>query len=296
MASNEVFTNVTADQISRTNNSATIKVTVSVKTTSYYGRLNSTTGIAIQKASGYYKYWGWPKKAKWKDGWGSPSYYLEHGLQYTGPYGTLYGMLGDAEGSGGDYSYTWTETVPITRTNTQKIGSKQITVGLKSTSTSGSFISALKTFTVYTNERPNPTFNNSNFTVTVDSDTETTRYIRVSAIFNNADSDFYYWKLLDGKTQVASGTGNISYTKAITKDLFNTSKSYTIEIWGNNGTRYITSDTKSTGVIKSNAPGVYAKINSSIVSVNKVTFKNVNIKDIKEIWIKKDGKVYKTKK
>ena len=138
------FTQVSARQISNTSNTATYECTVSATGTSYFGVLNQTTCLAIKAWNRYMYYWGFPKANKWKDSWGSPSYYLSSGSYYNGRLGNLQGKLDNR-------SYTWTETVPIDRGNSRQ-GTMDITVGLQYTGNDQRFGSALQTLRLYTTE------------------------------------------------------------------------------------------------------------------------------------------------
>ena len=58
-----------------------------------------------------------------------------------------------------------------------------------------------------------------------------------------------------------------------------------------------TSLTKKTqAYIDPSGPGVFVTKNNDAKSVHNMYFKNVNHKEITEVWIKKNGKVYKTEK
>lgn len=280
------FTQVSARQISNTANSATYECTVSATGTSYFGVLNQTTCLAIKAWNRYMYYWGFPKANKWKASWGSPSYYLSSGSYYNGRLGNLQGKLDNR-------SYTWTETVPIDRGNSRQ-GTMDVTVGLQYTGTDQRFGSALQTLRLYTTEISKGYINT--FSGSADSsNTVGDRYIRLYCSFTNPES-FYNCRLYDANgTLITTSSGtDFNYNILITKDMYQTTKRYDVKLYGKDGTCY---DNKSVVVsIEPSGAGVWAKLNNTTTEINKLTFKNVNFKEAKEVWIKKDGAWRKTKK
>ena len=279
-----VYTAVSARQISNTANSATFECTVSAYSTSYYGILNSSNCIAIKSWNRYLHYWGWP--VTWKSGWGSPSYYLKNKQYYNGPLGNLQGRLDNR-------SFTFTDTVPIDRGNSRQ-GSVDVTVGLHSLSKDSRFCSALQTIRLYTTEIAKG--NITSFSGTADSgNISGDRYIRLSCGFNNPEG-YYTCRLYDANgTQLKASNGtSLDHNILITRDMYQTTKRFRVELYGRDNSLY---DRRELTVsIEPSGAGVWAKLNSNSTEIQKVTFKNVNFKEAKEVWVKINGTWRKTTK
>lgn len=278
------FLSVSARQISNNANSATYECTVSRTNGAYFGYCDRTRYLAIQKATGLYKHWGFPVTSSWKAAWGQPSWYLQAGgRNVTNDRGaTLDGFLGT--------SYSWTETISINRGNSRQ-GSKYVEVGVVSGSGINSdFGTTLVGLTLTTTKVPDAT--GSWLKATVDPITQRDRYITVEGGFTNPES-YYNMRLYRNGVQVPfSGT----YTEQVTKDKFFTNVVFTLKVYGKDGTLYnnLTKETKV--YIEPSGVGVSVQKTSTTHSVNSMYLNNVTRKEITEVWIKKDGKVYKTVK
>ena len=276
------FLSVSARQISNNANSATYECTVSRTNGAYFGLCNRNVNLVIKKASSYYKHWGFPVRSSWKASWGEPSWYLWGGNYQDIGYGYLDGFLAT--------SYTWTETVSINRGNSRQ-GSKTIEVGVKAgPGTSSDFGTTLAKLTLTTTKIPDAT--GSWLKATVDPITQRDRYITVEGGFTNPES-YYNMRLYRNGVQVPfSGT----YTEQVTKDKFFTNVVFTLKVYGKDGTLYnnLTKETKV--YIEPSGVGVSVQKASTTHSINSMYLNNVTHKEITEVWIKKDGKVYKTVK
>ena len=274
-------------QTGKTANSATYTCTVSVNRSSYYGMNVNVYPIAIMSHSGILNYIGWPKYSSWRDSWGEPDYRLRSNQWINSWYGYAQGMLLN------DYTYTFSGTVSIDRGNSRK-GSTTIRVGAESGSNDSRFYGCMREITLETEEIPTSKFTGS-LNCTVDSSqTSGNRYIRLSAQFSNPSS-YYTAKLYDSTGAVIEQSTGTSLNKniLITKDMFQTSKSYKIILWGKDGNSY---DTKTvTAYIEPSGIGVTVK-NSGVHDTSNMYFRNVNNKEIKEVWVKVDGKIHQTRK
>lgn len=279
------YTFVSARQISCDANSATYECTVSAYSTSYFGLLSNSTCIAIRAWNGYLRYWGWPRT--WKSRWGTPSYYLKNAQYYNGPFGNLQGLLGP------DRSYTWTDTVPINRGNSRK-GTLDVVVGLEYKGNDQRFGSALQTLRLETAEIP--VANIQSFSGSADGGNVTgDRYIRLACKFTNPEG-YYQCRLYDanGTNLKTVGGTSLEHNILITKDMYQTTRRFIVELYGRDNSRY---DRREITVsIEPSGAGLWVKENSIAREVNKTTFRNVNHKEVKEVWIKKDGKWRKTRK
>jgi hypothetical protein len=78
--------------------------------------------------------------------------------------------------------------------------------------------------------------------------------------------------------------------------MYNTCILYELRIYGKDNT-YYSGLTKRVQVDIGSPPiGLYVNPENSIAGVNSMLFNNVTQKEIKEVWIKVDGKVYKTQR
>lgn len=279
------YINVSVKQTGKTASSASYSCTVSVDRTSYYGMSVDTYPIAAMGHDGIRKYIGWPKASAWKSGWGQPDWRLSSGQWIKSKFGSANGMLLD------DYTYSFTGTVNIDR-GTKRKGTKEIEVGVKSANWDP-FGTVMKKITLETEEIASSKFS-SELSCMVDSPKNTgTRYIRLSANFSNP-SNFYTAKLYYGGTELTSSSGtSISYNVEITKDMFQTERTYKIILWGKDGNKYDEKTAKA--YIEPSGVGVTVK-NSGVHDISTMHFRNVNNKEIKEVWIKINGKVYQTRK
>ena len=283
------FIKVTAKQISNTKDSATYECTISRDNSGYFGLLNKNHHLVVWKAGSNgkgkaYMHWGFPERSKWKSGWGSPDYDLYGGTKVDVGYGSLQGFL--------QSSYTWKETVSISRGNKRQ-GSVTVKVGVKAGSNVESNCSSdiLKTITLTTTKIAEAS--NVKLVVEVDPETSSDRKIRVTGSFTNPENH-YRMELYKNGGKVSSFTG--TYTDTITEKMYNTCILYELRIYGKDNT-YYSGLTKRVQVDIGSPPiGLYVNPENSIAGVNSMLFNNVTQKEIKEVWIKVDGKVYKTQR
>lgn len=277
------FISVTAKQISCTANSATYECTVSRTNGSYFGFCDYNRCLAIKKAGGYSNYWGFPEKSSWKSSWGTPSWVLSSQGTANNAFGNLQGML--------KASHTWTETVSINRGNSRQ-GSAYIEVGVKAGSNvESNFGTTLVGLTLTTSKIADAS--NSWLRVTVDPTTEQVRKITVEGGFTNPEGH-YYMKLLRNGSEIKGFNG--TYSEEISQNMYLSTIYFELQIYGKDGTHYNSLLKKAQAYIEPSGPGVSVKENSIVNPVNNMYLKNVNHKEITEVWIKKDGKVYKTEK
>lgn len=137
---------VTAIQTSATETTATYKCTVSRKNKAYYGYNNENQHLILKNAGGYYKWWGFPKKADWNSKMGTPAKSLQNGdtktLKHGGNNVTVPSIL--------NQKVEWTETVTIPRTESGKAGTKTIKVGVEVGPKTDSVSDTLATITLKT--------------------------------------------------------------------------------------------------------------------------------------------------
>lgn len=284
------FNGVSVRTVSSDDNGATYECTVSGASNSYFGICDNRGCTAIKAWNRYLYYWGWPKKSNWKDSWGNPDYRLVNGSNISQFAGTLQGRLDNRK-------YTWTDYVPIARNN-QRQPSATITVGLEYKGTDSRFSSALQTITLYANAIPYGNINE--FSVTADSgNISGDRYIRIHTTFTNP-SNFHYCRLTDsnGKVLATSGEGatSLDYNMLITKDMYQTTKAFKVELFGKDNKACPGARSQSVSIEPSGV-GLWLKPNqNNIVECTKSAFVNTKTKDITEIWIKINGKWCKTKK
>lgn len=287
MANN--ISSVTVTKGTPTANGQSYTCVIGVNKTSYYG-INPTSsggGVGVINHEGTcLKYIGWPKASSWKASWGQPSWYYTSGSTVNGRYGRASCTLLT------NYTYTFTGTVTIDRGNSRK-GTKTVTLGVRANNW-GKFQDVMKTVTFETTEIPKGNFT-SQLSGTVDPPlTSGTRHINVSTTFNNPEN-YYTAKLYLNNVQVASSTnGSISYQETITKEMFQTVRMYKVILWGKDGNQY-DEKTWNTPQIEPDGIGVTVK-NSGTYEVENMYFRNVNNKEIKEVWVKVNGKIYQTRK
>ena len=275
------FLSVSARQISNNANSATYECTVARTNGAYFGYCDYYRCLAIKKASGYYKYWGFPKASNWKSAWGQPSWNLSSQQWVSNQFGNLQGFL--------DTTYTWTETISIDRGNSRQ-GSKYVEVGVVSGSNiSSDFGTTLVGLTLTTTKVPDAT--NPYLKSQVDPITVRNRKITVEGGFTNPEG-YYNMRLYRNGVQVPF---NGTYTEEVTKDKFFSNIVFTLKVYGKDGTLYnnLTKETKV--YIEPSGVGVSVQ-KTSTHNVDSMYLNNVTRKEITEVWIKKNGKVYKTEK
>lgn len=280
-------------QIEQTKDSAKIKYTISRINSSYFGYCNYYNCLAIQRVNNkgesyFYKYWGFPTASKWKSSWGTPSYNLSHEEYVANQYGELQGILFESQ--------EFIDEIKIDRGNSRQ-GSKSVTVGVKAgNNTTSTFSTTLKTITVYTTSIPKATLNT--FTVTADSNDIVDRYIHISGTYSNPENYFtarIYNNKTPGKYEYISKEGDTAFNFSIpiTKDMYNTSQEYTVEIIGKDSVVDVTSVQKAT--VQPSGVGLAIKNeNGSVHEVSTAYLWNVTTKNVPEVWIKMDDKIIKT--
>lgn len=284
------FIKVSVKQVAASNNSATYECTVSRDNSSYFGYCNRNTHLVIWKAGSNgkgkaYKHWGFPTRANWKDSWGEPSWYLWGGNETNIGYGNLDGFLQN--------SYKWQEVVNIDRGNKRQ-GSKQIKVGVKTgPNTSSDFASdVLKTITLKTTKIADAS--NVSLDILEMQDPENGNRI-LTVTWDCTNPENYYTMTLYRNGVKVSTPANL-YIENITPEIFNKTIVFEIRIHGKDGTYYKELTKTKSITIEPSGPGLYIKDNDSVCAVNRMFLNNVTHKEIMEVWIKKDGKVYKTVK
>ena len=100
------------------------------------------------------------------------------------------------------------------------------------------------------------------------------------------------WLFKNG-TQIKDFTGE--YTEDIPVSASETIN-FELRIYGADGTYYKELTVPKSITISPVGPGVSIKSNNNVVGVVEMNLKNVTLKNISEVWIKKDGKLYKTVK
>lgn len=283
------YIKVTVKQVAASKDSATYECTVARQNSSYFGYCNKNTHLVIWKAGAKgtgkaYKHWGFPKRADWKSSWGEPSWNLWGGNKVDIGYGNLDGFL--------DTSYKWQEIVNIDRGNKRQ-GSKQIKVGVKAgPGTSDSFAKdILKTITLKTIQVPDPTLDL--FVATIDT-SGTVPCIDVKWSFVNPE-DYYRVELYKNGEKVEL-KDPVHYVEKITPDMFNQTIKFEGKVYGKDNTYYKEFSKSASLTIQPIGPGVTVNNSGTIANVNAMYLNNVTHKGITEVWIKKDGKVYKTVK
>lgn len=278
---------VQAWQTGNTANSATYTCVITVGRSTYYGMNVNSYPIGVFDHNGLIQYIGWPLANRWRREWGTPDYRLTNGSWINSWWGGANGMLLP------DYTYSFSRTVPINRGNSRK-GTTSVNVGVRSSIENQYFNSYMVNVPLSTTEIPKVTIT-GNLTYTIDGPQVQNRYIKLNASYSNPEN-YYKAKLYDKNNKeiaVSEGT-SISLNIPITKEMYQTNVNYTCKLWGKDGVCY---DTKTTGTIYVEPSGVGVTVkNSGIHDVSTMNFRNVNTKEIKEVWIKKDGKVYQTRK
>lgn len=260
-----------------------IQYTISRTNSAYFGYCDYYRCLAIKRATGRYKYWGFPVSYSWRSEWGAPSWILSSQQYVNNQFGYLQGELFE--------SRTFTDTVYINRGNARQ-NSVEVRVGVESGSNINSdFGTTLKTIRVYTSKIADAS--DVRLSVEVDPITEQERYIKVKGGFTNPEGH-YNMRLYRNGSQIPF---NGEYQELITEELFENVINFELRIYGADGTYYKElTKTASTNKIESSGPGVSVNNNGTICDVTHMYLNNVTHKIIPEVWIKKDGKVYKTVK
>ena len=272
-------------QIEWHSNKAVIQYTISRTNSAYFGFCDYYTCLAIKRANGRYKYWGFPVKSKWKSSWGEPSWYLQASGRYrTNQFGNMDGVLFESQ--------TFTDEITINRGNSRQ-GSVEVEVGvLAGSNVSSDFGTTTKKVRVYTSKIADAS--NVTLSVEVDPITEDERFITVKGGFTNPEGH-YNMRLYRNGIQVNNFNGE--YKEAITEDKFYNSINFELRIYGADGTYYkeLTKQASS-GIIEPAGAGVYIQTASEVADVSTMHLKNVTHKEISEVWINVNGKIIKTVK
>jgi hypothetical protein len=280
----------TPRQITKTPTGGIIEYTISRTNSAYFGYCDYYRCLAIQRAdrngnSYYYKYWGFPRKSYWRASWGEPSWLLSYEQPANNQFGYLQGTLFESQ--------TFRDEIVIPRGNSRE-NSKKVTVGVVAGSsiTDKRFDTTLQSVTVYTTKIADAS--DVWLTAEVDPTTAQERYITVKGGFTNPEGH-YNMRLFRNGVQVVPFDG--TYTEKVTEDLYYQTINFELKIFGADGTFY-NPLTKYASIknIEPLGPGISVMQNSSIYGVENACRKNVTLKELPEIWIKKDGKVYKTEK
>ena len=247
---------------------------------SYFGLCDSRS-LLIKRvnSSGQqynYKYWGFPEKSKWKSSWGSPDWRLQN--ETTVIANGCTGYLRE--------SVYLEDEVKINRGNSRQ-GSMRVTVGVYAGSGNESrFGTTEQSITLYTSKVADPS--NSWLSVTADGAEVANRKITVKGGFTNPEG-YYTMKLYRNGTNVSF---NGEYTESITKDKEKTTIYYELRVYGKDGTCY-TAMTKTGSVTPAESSKGIRVNQKGIKKVYELKRKNVTLKDVKDIYIKKDGKIRK---
>lgn len=262
----------------RTSNSSTYKCTVSRKEapSSHYGYCQLDRILLFTKANwNYFMMWGFPSKSQWKSSWGTQSWILRDNASYDVGFGWLPSTTVD--------SYTWEETISISRPTNSKQGSKKVKIGQdKGSASSADWGPNMIELTLYTTKIADPS--NLSISASVDDRSKKDRKIRISASFQNKEG-FYSGAIYEGNTKLTDG---LSHTVSITKAMYGTTKTYKLVVTGRDGSRYETSTTTST--IEASGVGVHVKKSGKPKEVKEVWYKDKkgNIHEITELWVRKN--------
>ena len=261
---------------------AVIEYTISRDPYAYFGMCYGNNYLIIKRATGYYKYWGFPKASSWKSSWGTPSYALS-AEQYTSAGAGYYqGVMFESQ--------TFRDEIPIKR-GTAREGSTEVTVGVYAGSNiSSDFGTTTQKLKVYTSKVSDAS--GVWLTAEVDSSTPNDRKLIVKGGFTNPEN-YYNMRLYKNGEEIKSFTGE--YTESIPISASETIN-FELRIYGADGTYYKELTVPKSITLTPLGPGVSVNNSGTIADVNAMCLNNVTLKDIKEVWIKKDGKVYKTVK
>ena len=270
----------------RTSSSSVYKCTVSRKEapTSHYGYCQIDRILLFTKANwNYFMMWGFPSSSEWKSSWGKQSWILRDNASYDVGFGWLPSTTVD--------SYTWEETISISRPDNSKQGSKKIKIGQdKGSASSSDWGPNMIELTLYTTKIGDPT--NLSISASVDDRTKKNRKIKISASFGNTEN-FYSGAIYEGDTKLTDG---LSHTVNITKSMYGTTKTYKLVVTGKDGSKYNRSVT--TSVIEASGVGVWVNKSGTTKEIQNVYYKdkNGNIKDVTELWVRKNTTNYETVK
>ena len=272
----------------RTPNSSTYTATVTRINNAWYGLCAYNKELAILKASGYYKHWGFPAKGIWSanPGWGPPSWLLDtntYGDQVSNQgFGNLTGFLSN--------SYSWEETVSINRGNARQ-GSKNITVGVVAgPGVHPDFQTTLATTTLYTTRIAD--VSNVSLALSQSDKNASNRFITAKVDFVNPEN-YYTANLYLNDIKINSSQSSFEFTIPITKSMENVSQAFKLIITGKDSVDYYT--TPSDIKILQGGIGPYIRTSSKVLSTNN-TYRKVDntMKQITDIYYKDDsGLVHK---
>lgn len=272
----------TPKQVEWHRNKAVIEYTISKVGSSYFGYCDYNRYLLIKRATGNYKYWGFPVASKWKADWGDPSWNLSSQQYVTNKPGRYQGELFETR--------TFRDEIPITRTNSRQ-DSLEITVGVYAGSgINSNFGTTTKTIKVYTTKIADAS--NVWIKSQVDSESSDGREIIVEGGFTNPEN-YYTMKLYKNGVQVPF---NGTYTEVLEDNTEFKTLTFELRIYGKDGTYYKELTKTSILNVEPLGPGVSVNNSGTIANVNAMYLNNVSHKNITEVWIKKDGNVHKTVK
>lgn len=134
-------------------------------------------------------------------------------------------------------------------------------------------------------------------TVTVDSTSTSNRQIRITGNFNNKES-FYTGRITGPGVDVSWGGGSKTVTQTVTYSMFNTNRTYTLTIKGNDGTQY-SNISKSTGNIEPHGCGIWVRNGGTTKESYTVWYKQAGRVEpvlVNEAWVRRGSSNYKTTK
>ena len=267
-----------------------VKYKCVITTDGYYGTDVSQTPLGVWDNGTLKNYIGWPLESAWQSSWGQPDWRLSYGEWINSKFGGAYGTLINRR-------YEWTsDWISLPRGNQRK-KSIDVTCGVRSVNPSwGLFPETLVTRKLETNEIPLQKFAPSKVNVTVDpANTSGQRYIRISAEFSNPDN-YYTAKLyLNGNELAASSASPVTHNMPITKEMFQNSYTFEAKLWGKDGSLYDTISSNS-NYVEPSGFGVWSRNNNNINEIDNLAFRNNKSKEITEVWVKVNGKIYQTRK
>lgn len=270
----------------RTASSSVYKCTVSRRDapTSHYGYCQIDRCLLFTKSNwNYFMMWGFPSASQWKSSWGKQSWILRDNASYDIGFGWLPSTTVD--------SYTWEEEIKITRPANSKQGSKTVYVGQdKGSASTSDWGPNMVYVTLYTTKIGDPT--NLSISTSVDDKTKKDRKIKISASFGNTES-FYSGAIYEGNTKLSD---SLYHEVPIKKSMYGTTKTYKLVVTGKDGSIYNTSTTTAT--IEASGVGVWVNKSGTTKEIQNVYYKdkNGNIKDVTELWVRKNTTNYETVK
>lgn len=236
----------------------------------------------------YPYFWACPAKSSWK--WNGSNYYLlQHGSWGDPQYLSWYYWAPQDGYITGD-SLSFDRYVYIDR-GASRQGSRTINIGTLNWSGNG-WDSCTGNLTLTTSRIAD--VSNANLNVTCDSKESNPRYIRISASYTNPEG--YYTGHISGPGINTDFTGSGSWTQAVTYDMYNTNRTYTLTIRGRDGTQYHSSS--RTVYVEPGGVGIWRKENNQVKECFHVYYKNNqgNIIEVTEAWYKRNSQNIKTVK